>query len=370
MNKNISKSHMIDDNAIDSVIPLLKKLWNNKKIVIKSTVLFFLIGCIVAILSPVVYTSKTSFVPQTSHKQLASGSSLGSLASMAGINLNTEVSGDSYLSPLLYTNIVKSEEFSLQIIENELIDMGEKKITIKEYLYLSGGNKFNFNPIGFIKKYIIGLFQRKKSNDIKKNSETNKGYTFINSNDYYNIIAFKNKFNVELNQINGYINVTASDKDAFISAQLVKIITKNLQSKIIEIRTNKIKERLEYSRKQYILKQSEFDELQKKLAEFRDSNKNISTARFMSELQKLESEYNLQQSILINLASEYNRNKIQLNKDTPIFSVIDEVTVPYERSAPRRTFIALSYLIVGVVVSMLFILTKDPLKEIIKKIRD
>ena len=133
--------------------------------------------------------------------------------------------------------------------------------------------------------------------------------------------SIRSKYNIELNEKEGYIKVVANDENPFISSQLVEKITKNLQSKIIEIRTNKIKERLEFSKEQYELKQLEFDFLQKKLAEFKDSNKNISTARFMAELQKLESEYQLQQNILINLASEYNNNKIKLNKDTPIFLI-------------------------------------------------
>ena len=55
------------------------------------------------------------------------------------------------------------------------------------------------------------------------------------------------------------------------------------------------------------------------MAEFKDSNKSISTALFLSELQKLESDYQLQQNILINLASEYNNNKI-------IFTMLAVVT--------------------------------------------
>ena len=106
------------------------------------------------------------------------------------------------------------------------------------------------------------------------------------------------------------------------------------------------------------------------MADFKDSNKNISTARFMSELQKLESEYQLQQNILMTLASEYNNNKIKLNKDTPIFSVIDEVSVPNERSEPKRSLIALIYLFLGVVLSSGYLLTKEPLTEIIKNIKE
>ena len=183
-------------------------------------------------------------------------------------------------------------------------------------------------------------------------------------------MILKSNFRSYLNDKDGYIEVIASDKDAFISTQLVKIITKNLQSRIIELRTNKIQERLEYSKNQYELKQIEFNILQNNVADFKDSNKNISTARFMSELQKLESEYQLQQNILMTLASEFNNNKIKLNKDTPIFSVIDEVSVPNERSEPKRTLITLIYTILGIVLSILYLLFKGPLVELIKNIKE
>ena len=160
------------------------------------------------------------------------------------------------------------------------------------------------------------------------------------------------------------------DENPFISSQLVEIVTKSLQSKIIQIRTNKIKERLEFSKEEYELKQVEFDDLQKKLAEFKDSNKSISTARFMSELQKLESEYQLQQNILTNLALEYNNNKIKLNKDTPIFSVVDEVSVPNLRSEPKRGRIVIIYVFLGLVLSSGYVLGKDPIINLIKEIKD
>ena len=357
----------LEEDSID-IIALLKTLWIGKKLIVKTTILFFIIGCVVALLSPVVYTAQTTFIPQVSEDQMSSSKGgLGSLASLAGINLNQGSStSDSYLSPLLYSKIANSDEFSLKLIEEELINLNGDKFSIKQYM-LSDTNS-SFDLIGFIKKYTIGLFL-KNDNELKI-KETVNGYNFISQEEFGLVKSFKEKFSIVLNDKDGYIEVIASDKDAFISTQLVKIVTKNLQSRIIELRTNKIKERLEYSKNQYELKQIEFNILQNNVADFKDSNKNISTARFMSELQKLESEYQLQQNILINLASEFNNNKIKLNKDTPIFSVIDEVSVPNERSEPKRSLIALIYLFLGVVLSTGYLLAKEPLTGIIKNIKE
>ena len=363
----MTENNFNEEGQID-IIAILKTLWIGKKLIVKTTILFFVIGCIVALLSPVVYTAQTTFIPQVSEDQMSSSKGgLGSLASLAGINLNQGSStSDSYLSPLLYSKIANSDEFSLKLIEEELINLNGDKFSIKQYM-LSDTNS-SFNLIGFIKKYTIGLFV-KNDNELKS-KETVNGYNFISQEEFNLVKSFKEKFSIVLNEKEGYIEVIASDNDAFISTQLVKIVTKNLQSRIIELRTNKIKERLEYSKNQYELKQIEFNILQNNVAEFKDSNKNISTARFMSELQKLESEYQLQQNILMTLASEYNNNKIKLNKDTPIFSVIDEVSVPNERSEPKRSLIALIYLFLGVVLSTVYLLAKDPLTGIIKNIKE
>ena len=375
MKENHANSYNnLEEDSIDG-IALLKTLWTGKKLIVKTTILFFIIGCIVALLSPVVYTAQTTFIPQVSEDQMStSKGGLGSLASLAGINLNQGSStSDSYLSPLLYSKIANSDEFSLKLIEEELISLNGDKFSIKQYMLSGTNSSFNLigfvnNLIGFVKKYTIGLFTR---NDIElKSKKIVNGYNFISHEEFGIAKSFKEKFSIVLNDKEGYIEVIARDKDAFISTQLVKIVTKNLQSRIIELRTNKIKERLEYSKNLYEEKQVEFDILQNNVADFKDSNKNISTARFMSELQKLESEYQLQQNILMTLASEFNNNKIKLNKDTPIFSVIDEVSVPNQRSEPKRSLIALTYMIFGLVLSAAYLLFKDTLAGIIKNIKE
>ena len=367
MKENQNNLNYMQEDSID-IIAILNKIWHERILISKATIMFFFIGCLIALLSPVVYTSQTSFVPQVSDDEVSTtNNKLGSLASLAGINLNpTEVTIDSYLSPLVYTNVVDSEEFSLKLLDEELINSNTEKVSIREYL-LSKESFFDFNPIDFIKRYTIGLFFN-KTNVIDRDLFTN--YNFISDEDFKLINSFRKKFTIELSEKEGYIKVLATDKNAFISAQLAEKITKSLQFKIIEIRTNKIKERLEFSKEQYKIKQFEFNILQNELAEFKDSNKNISTARFRSQLQRLESEYQLQQNILINLASEYNNNKIKLNKDTPIFSVIDEVSVPNKSSAPNRVFLVIIYVFFGITTSVGYVLTKDIVKDLIKKIKD
>jgi len=352
-----------ESNLID-LIYNVKKVWEGRILIIKLVGVFFIIGCIVALTSPIVYESHTTFVPQTSDKS-DSYKGLGSLASLAGISLTSETSSslDNYINPLLYSRIVESEEFSISLLKEEIMSLNGARFTIKDYLM---GDEKRLNILELIKKYTISLsFSKTEAEEVKNQPES---YNFISELDYGIIQKVKTKFSIEANEKEGYIKVKASDENAFISAQLAKLVTKNLQLRIIFLRTEKIREEVNYSKEQYEKKEVEFEALQNNLAQFKDSNKNISTAKFMSKLQKLESENALQQNILMTLANQYYTNKTKLNKDTPIFSVLDEVTVPNERSKPKRKQIVFIYMFFGVIISISYLLLKETLNEIFQKL--
>ena len=355
------------------LLSLIKRLWSSRKLLIKNASLFFAIGCLVAIVSPVIYESQTSFVPQITDNASSSSQNLSNLAELAGIDIgNTESSSlDNYLSPLLYFSIIQSEEFQLDILDEELYYINNDKIKVRDYILSNSSFSITAIPskiFGFLKKYTIGLFIPEiRDEDISK--ELSSKFNFISEEDYALIEKLKGMFKVEVIKRDGYIKVLAYDKNPFISGQLVELVTKNLQKRIITLRTNKIRNQLKYSEEQYLRKKTEFEEIQRKLAIFRDSNKNISTNLFASQLQILQSEYNLQERLLTSLAGEYNNNKIKLSKNTPIFSVLDEVSIPKEKSKPKRTLIVLLFVIIGILITSLHVLTNNYLKELISHIR-
>ena len=80
-------SNNIEEDSID-IVAYIKKIWNQRILIIKTLILFFFIGCLVALWSPVVYISQTTFVPQISGDEISTNNRLGSLASLAGININ------------------------------------------------------------------------------------------------------------------------------------------------------------------------------------------------------------------------------------------------------------------------------------------
>ena len=143
---HIQKS--VEDDEID-LLALVRTLWDGRKTVIKTTVVFMIIGLFIAILSPKEFTASTTIVPASEGKN---GGNLGGLAALAGINLGG--SSESGISPTLYPQITSSIPFQKELLKTPLTFEGQKtQITYQDYYtkYSKPG------LLSILKKYTIGL---------------------------------------------------------------------------------------------------------------------------------------------------------------------------------------------------------------------
>ena len=108
------------ENNSDEIdlIELLKTVWNGRKQIMLISFVFVLIGVAVALLSPIVYSSSTTFI--NSQTESSSGSGLSGVASLVGINLSGTSSG-SEIPPSMYPQIGESVQFKRDLL-NSYID--------------------------------------------------------------------------------------------------------------------------------------------------------------------------------------------------------------------------------------------------------
>ena len=142
-----------------------------------------------------------------------------------------------------------------------------------------------------------------------------------------------------------------------------------MQKKIIEFKVKSSKELLDFTTNQYNEKKNAFEKLQDQRAVFVDKNINISSTLFQNKLSRIESELNIAQTVVQQLASQVEQAKLQVNKDTPVFTTINPVTVPFEKSAPKRSLTVIIFLFLGFVLSSGYILIREQAIEILKSIK-
>ena len=348
------------------ILKLLKKVYKEKKLILKYSIIAAIVGVVFALYQPNQYTASTTFIPQLSSDVKTGASSLSGLASLAGINLGG-IEGSSEFPPTLYPQVVQSVPFRLDLLSSN-IQVNNEEITLRDYFL---ENKNSFNLLGTVKKYTIGLpslILNHFRNDVKSISNTSSIYS-LTEEDHELFEKLSQIFSLSVNAKEGFINMSFNDKNKKVAAQVAQTAETLLQEKIIEFKVKSSKELLDFTTNQYNEKKNIFEKLQDERAIFVDKNINISSSLFQNKLSRIESELNIAKTVVQQLASQVEQAKLQVNKDTPVFTTIKPVTVPYKRSAPSRSLIVMIFLFLGFVLSSGYVLIKEPAIEILKSIK-
>ncbi len=350
------------DDEID-LIALLKTVFVARRFVIKTTILFAVLGVILALVSPTKYTASAKFVPQLSEGR--TNSSLGGLASLAGINLSAIMgSQPQEISPSLYPQIAESIPYRLALLEAKV---GSNETSFRNYI-LDQSSGLAILPL--LKKYTIGL------PGLLFNKQTDNNETLDNSlfqvtkedRGLFNFLA--QVLSIDVDDQEGLVSISVELSDRMVAAQLAQSATDLLQSNIIEFKSQSARNNLDFIERQHESKRQEFEEVQDSIAIFKDQNLNITSSLYQNQLSRLESQFTVTSSVFQELAGQVEQAKIQVNKDTPIFTIIEPVSVPLERSKPRRAMVVIIWTFLGAVFSVGWVLVKSPLQQIIKELRN
>jgi hypothetical protein len=362
MSDNISKQAK---DEID-LLALVKTIWNCRRSVLRIILLFLGVGLIFAVLSPKEFTATSTFIPQTGDSGKP-GTSLGGLASLAGISLGGAANAGSDIPPTLYPKIVSSVTFRKALLEAKFHINGIKeKVTYRQYY------EEIYNPSLFelLIKYSVGIplnlinrFRNSQDIDLDKN-EIDLLKISKEEFEHFNRLDFQ--LSVSPNEKEGFVTLTFSMPEAIMAAEMAKFAEELLQKEVINYKIQNAKDQLDFTEERFIEKKKEFEEIQQKLAFFKDRNQNIVTSTVRNQLEKIEAEYNFTLAVYTELAKQLEQAKLQVAKDTPVLSIIQPVSVPFKKSSPNRPLILLSFLVFGAIYGIGRIL----FKEIFKGLKD
>jgi uncharacterized protein involved in exopolysaccharide biosynthesis len=349
------------EDEID-LIALLKTVFIARRFVVKTTILFAVLGVISALISPIKYTASTTFVPQLSEGP--TNSSLGGLASLAGINLSAIMgSQPQEIPPSLYPQIAESVPYRLALLEAKV---GSNDISFRNYI-LDESSGVAILPL--LKKYTIGLpgLLLNKQTDTNKTLDNTLFQITEEDKDLFEFLA--QVVSIEWDDQEGLVSISVELPDRMVAAQLAQAATNLLQNNIISFKSQSARNNLDFIERQFESKRQEFEEIQDSIAIFKDQNLNITSTLYQNQLTRLESKFTVTSSVFQELAGQVEQAKIQVNKDTPIFTVIEPVSVPPERSKPKRTLMVIIWTFLGGVFSVGWVLVKSPLQQIVKALQ-
>lgn len=340
-----------EDEGID-LIALIKNLWDGRRTIIIWTCIFIALGLIAALTMQRKYTVKTVMVPQMNS---SGSSSLSSLASLAGFDLGSATSG-SEISPLIYPQIVNSVPFRLELLYTPLhFEKVDRPVDMMTY-----SQEYAKLTLAYvIQKYIIGLPSLLKGlpsllkeairgdKVIVLPDSTSEGpKPLIITKDEEGILEkIAESVSLVVDRKEGFLTLTVRGIEPIQTAELAMKAQQLLQDEVIRLQTEKAQSDLDYIQARYDEAKAEAELYQERLAVITDRSQSMTTTRDRIERDRIQSKYTIANSIYTEMAKQLEQSKMQVKKDTPVFTIIQPVQVPIKSSNSRvRTLILWTFL--------------------------
>lgn len=353
----------VTDDEID-LLALVKTTWKGRKTIILSVVAGTILGVVVALLSPKEYTARTVLVPQLGDSQSKLGG-LGGLAALAGINL--DMNQTSELSPMIYPQIVSSIPFQLELM-NIPLNFQEYTQPISLFEYYTKYSKPS--ALASVQKYTIGLpfvilnAIKGKAKETGLHAGMTNQPTQLTADQYTVKKAMDAIVTLDLNPKEGYITLNTIMPEALAAAQLAQKAQELLQRYITEFKIQKAKANLDFIQERYTDVKTEFEKAQVSLAQVNDRNKDFTSSLPRIETDRIQTRYTIAFSVFQELAKQLEQAKIQVKKDTPVFTIIEPVAVPSEKSKPKKAMIIAIWIFLGGIVGVGIVFGKEFLKSL------
>ena len=349
-----------DNTQEIDLIELAKQLWGERKFIFKCCGVAIVVGLVVAFSIPKEYSTTVKLAPETSDPTKKMGN-LGGLAAMAGINLNTS-SGADAISPDLYPDVVSSTPFLLELFPIQFTnETGTLSTSLYEYMDKHQKSTWwnfvlqaPFKLLGVVKELFSKEENKKNENELSSFHLTQKQSAVIS--------ALQKRISISIDKKTSVITVSVQMQDPLISANVTQVVLNNLQSYITSYRTQKAKQDLEFTEKVFSEARESYYKAQRAYAAFEDANKNIISASYRTEQERLKNEMTLTFNVYNTLAQKLEQDKLRVQEQTPVYTVIQPATVPLKAASPKKPLILIGFVILAIFGAIGYLFIKDLFK--------
>lgn len=357
LNKEFTLKDIANYLAILLVIfkPAIKK---SILIVAFFSALFAGIGYFAKVTSPKEFESKCVLYDEGSGT--STNSSLQALTLLTGGNPMNGQAGSS--GDDLYQLILTNKPFLLELAKTPIyVNNQKKEITLDQYF----DKNIELDIIERIFNSIKGWFFNSQKAIVSKKSLitdsiiskqlkgsfTNKVYISELTADDKKIIQILAS-RIKLTQLGKLSTLYVKMPEANLSAEVNKVVLELLIKYAIRFKASKQLENVEFLEARTAEAELKYRESQRRAAQFKDNNYNVIFESVQIQENVLQNNFVLYSSIYNQLVSQLEQAKIQLKKDSPLFTVVEPVYIPDQVATDNSKLI--SYLMKGIFIGLLF----------------
>jgi len=338
------------ENILDLtiIVPLMLKKWKLYAWSVAGVIVFSLIFVFTI---PRYYSCKVMLAPEAT-----SNDGLNSLMSSFGFGELENT--DDAISPKLYPDLMTSNDFVVSMFPVEITTMdGELTTTYYDYL-------LHHNEKAWYMKLIGGLVNLLKSKNPEVNATAMKGRTFspafLLNEEQYNVAgAIVDKIQCDYDKKTGVISVTVKDLDPLVSAMIADTVSNKLQNFILDYRTKKARNDLEYTQRIYAQTKADYEESNERYVAAVDANWDIVNETAKARLEALSNDKTLKYQTFSAITQKLEAAKAKLQEATPVITVLQGSSVPQKPAGPKRVLITLALMFVACFICTVYIIAQN-----------
>lgn len=336
------------------VIDMIRKLRRKRNMILKWCATGAVAGLIVGFSIPKEYTATAKLAPEiTGHTSVPK--SLGSIADMMGIG-NVEGSADA-VYPELYPDIVASVPFAVGLFDVKVRNKkGTEETTVIDYLSTNIRTSWWEKIISIpfqAKAWIVSLFNK----DELESKQDGKVDTFCLTREESDVVkSLVKRIHVSVDKKTSVITLSVTMQDPMVSAMLADTVMRNLQRYVTQYRTDKARNDLAFTLRLFDEAQAAYYRAQSKYARYMDANQGIVLRSVLTEQERLQNEMNLAYNVYNQTAQQLQIAKAKVQESTPVYAVVQPVTVPLQPSKPSKAMILAGFVSLAAIIVTVWIL--------------
>ncbi len=337
-----------------SLSALLTFLARNYKTLVYGAIVSGVLGILIAFTLRVEYSASCKLLyEQTDDSDMNLGS-LGGLASLAGVNL--ESLSSSSFSTELFPEIIHSTPFLTSLLDSEIETSRHGRITSRDYLTDVIHRTVWERSTDGITSFLLTIRSLLVSEEAGSVSDTS--IVYLSREDLDLLEGFRERVSISIDSEGQVIVLSSLMPDPIAAAELADRFMNALTAEISQYRLNKARNNLDFIQERYEYAFEEYEKKQESLAEIMDRNLHLSSSMSQIGLQIAENEMELAFGVYRGLAEQLEQAKIRIEEDRPVFTPIEPVRIPLDKSQPRRILIVFGMSFIGFCLSFVFILVK------------
>lgn len=337
------------ENILDLtvIIPMLLKRW---KVYVACMVGVIIFSIIFVFTIPRYYSCKVMLAPE------AGNGGMNSLLSSFGFG-ETENTNDA-ISPNLYPDLMKSKDFIVSMFPVEITTLdGSINTTYYEYLLKHNKSPWYMKLIDTISKLV-----KPKEKTVNTSGATGKTYSpsfLLSKKEHMIANTIDGKIQYDYDRKSGVVTVTVTDFDPLVCAMIADTISNRLQDFILDYRTKKARNDLEYAQLIYTQAKGEYEASNKRYVAAIDANWDIINETAKAQLEALNNEKTMKYQTFSAASQKLESAKAKLQEATPVITVLQGASVPQKPAGPKRLFITAFLMAFATFLCSVYILSTD-----------